>query len=65
MSETEDAFVRATDELIALYRNVERKTLDPPWLSLMPFVMAFPGSKTCGQPASVIAPNRQRKRNLS
>jgi hypothetical protein len=41
MSETEDVFVKATDELIALYRSVELKTLDLPWLSLMPLVIGL------------------------
>jgi hypothetical protein len=39
MSKTEDAFVRATDELIALYRSVERRTLDLPRLTLLPFLI--------------------------
>jgi hypothetical protein len=40
-SDAEKAFVQATDRLIALYRNVERNTLDLPFLSFMPFLIFF------------------------
>jgi hypothetical protein len=33
--------IHATENLIALYRNVERRTLDLPWLSFMPAVLYF------------------------
>jgi hypothetical protein len=36
MSDADNAFTEATNELIALYRGVERSTLDLPWLSFMP-----------------------------
>jgi len=39
MSDADDAFVRATDDLIGLYRGVERRTLDLPWLSVMPTLL--------------------------
>jgi hypothetical protein len=44
MSDADDALVRATDSLIALYRSVERSTLDLPLISVMPiltFIWAF------------------------
>jgi hypothetical protein len=41
ISTGESAFVRATDDLIALYRNVERHTLDLPWLSFVPFLICL------------------------
>jgi hypothetical protein len=39
MSDADNAFTEATNELIALYRSVERSTLDLPWLSFMPFLI--------------------------
>ena len=41
MSEADDAFVQATDNLISLYRSVERRTLDLPLVSFMPFLLFF------------------------
>lgn len=38
-SEADNAFVRATDDLIGLYRSVERNTLDLPLVSFMPFLI--------------------------
>ena len=35
----EKAFVQATDQLISLYRSVERRSLDLPVLSFMPFIV--------------------------
>ena len=39
MSDADNAFTEATNDLIALYRSVERRTLDLPWLSFMPFLI--------------------------
>jgi hypothetical protein len=39
MSDADNIFVQATDNLIALYRSVERRTLDLPFLSIMPFLI--------------------------
>jgi hypothetical protein len=36
-STTDDAFIQATDSLIALYRSIERKTFDLPLISFTPF----------------------------
>jgi hypothetical protein len=36
MSEADDAFASATENLIALYRNIELRTLDLPLVSVMP-----------------------------
>jgi len=44
MSDADDRFAKATDSLIALYRGVERSTLDLPLVSIMPmliFIWAF------------------------
>lgn len=44
MSDADDRFAKATDSLIALYRGVERSTLDLPLVSFMPmliFLWAF------------------------
>jgi hypothetical protein len=44
MSDSEHSFVEATDNLISLYRGIERSTLDLPVLSIMPaliFAWAF------------------------
>jgi hypothetical protein len=41
MSEVDDAFVQATDDLISLYRSVERRTLDLPLVSFMPMLLCF------------------------
>ena len=41
MSAADDAFVQATDDLISLYRSVERKTLDLPLISFMPMLLFF------------------------
>jgi hypothetical protein len=41
MSNADDAFVQATDSLIALYRSLERRTLDLPLLTLMPFLITL------------------------
>jgi len=34
-------FIEATDSLIALYRGIERRTLDLPSVSVMPFFIFF------------------------
>src|SRR5260370_19192985 len=39
MSDADNAFTRATDDLIALYRSIERGALDLPLVSFMPFVI--------------------------
>jgi hypothetical protein len=39
MSDSDNALVQATDDLIALYKSVERRTLDLPLFSLMPFLI--------------------------
>ena len=39
MSDADQAFVQATDNLIALYRNLERRTLDLPPVSFMPMLI--------------------------
>ena len=39
MSDADNVFIQATDDLIALYRGVERRTLDLPFLSVMPFLI--------------------------
>jgi hypothetical protein len=39
MPDADDAFVHAANELIGLYRGVERKMLDLPWLSIKPFLI--------------------------
>ena len=39
MSNLDNAFVQATDELVALYRQVERQALDLPALSVMPLLI--------------------------
>jgi hypothetical protein len=39
MSDADDTFTKATDSLIALYRSVERSTLDLPLVSFMPFLI--------------------------
>jgi hypothetical protein len=41
MSDAENAFVEATDNLIGLYRGVERNTLDLPPVSVMPVLIFF------------------------
>src|SRR5258707_15879381 len=44
MSDADDTFAKATDSLIALYRGVERNTLDLPLVSFLPiliFMWAF------------------------
>src|SRR5260370_42487379 len=41
MSDADNAFVQATDSLIALYRSIERRTLDLPFLSVMPTLIVF------------------------
>ena len=44
MPDADDTLAHATDTLIGLYRGVERRTLDLPWLSAMPallFIWAF------------------------
>ena len=41
MSEADHAFVQATNNLIALYRNIERRTLDLPAVSIMPMLIYF------------------------
>src|SRR6516225_12153153 len=41
MSDADDTFTKATDNLIALYRSVERSTLNLPLVSLMPFLVFF------------------------
>ena len=44
MSDADDTFAKATDSLIALYRGIERSTLDLPLVSFMPiliFIWAF------------------------
>lgn len=39
MSDAENAFAEATDQLIGLYRGVERRTLDLPLVSIMPMLI--------------------------
>lgn len=39
MSDADDAFVHAVDNLIGLYRSIERKMLGLPWLSIAPFLI--------------------------
>lgn len=39
MSDADGAFVQATDSLVALYRNIERRTLDLPLFSIMPLLI--------------------------
>jgi hypothetical protein len=39
MSEADDAFSQATDSLISLYRGLERRTLDLPPITFMPFLV--------------------------
>lgn len=39
MSEADDTFAKATDSLIALYRSIERSTLDLPPVSFMPMLI--------------------------
>jgi hypothetical protein len=41
MADCEKPLVQATDDLIALYRNIDRSTLDLPVVSLMPLVIYF------------------------
>jgi hypothetical protein len=41
MSDADDAFAQATDNLVLLYRNIERSTLDLPLVSLMPLLILF------------------------
>jgi hypothetical protein len=41
MSDAENAFVEATDNLIRLYRGIERTTLDLPLFSVMPALIFF------------------------
>jgi hypothetical protein len=41
MSNPDDAFVQATDNLLVLYRNLERHTLDLPLVSVMPVLIFF------------------------
>lgn len=44
MSDADNVFIQATDNLIALYHSVERRMLDLPFLSIMPlliFIWAF------------------------
>jgi hypothetical protein len=41
MPDADDKFVQAADSLIALYRTVERSTLDLPFLSFMPMLIFF------------------------
>jgi hypothetical protein len=58
MSDADDTFAKATDSLIALYRGVERSTLDLPLVSFMPvliFMWAFlrfymEGTSICRSP---------------
>lgn len=41
MADADSSFTHATDSLIALYRTVERRTLDQPLLSVMPILINF------------------------
>jgi len=41
MADADNAFTHATDSLIALYRTVERRTIDLPLLSMMPLLILF------------------------
>ena len=41
MPNADDAFTHATDNLIALYRSIERNTLDLPLVSVMPVLIFF------------------------
>jgi hypothetical protein len=41
MADIDSAFTQATDNLITLYRGIERKTLDLPLVSFMPLLILF------------------------
>src|SRR5258708_6736781 len=41
MSDADDPLVHAIDNLIGLYRSVERHTLDLPWLSIKPILLCI------------------------
>jgi len=41
MSDADDTFAKATDSLIALYRSIERSTLDLPLVSFMPSLIVM------------------------
>jgi hypothetical protein len=41
MSNSDDAFIQATDNLLATYRTLERQTLDLPLVSFMPMLIFF------------------------
>jgi hypothetical protein len=41
MSDADNAFTQATDDLIALYRSIERSTLDLPLFSFMPLLVCL------------------------
>ncbi len=41
MSDADNAFAQATDNLISLYRSIERSTLDLPLVSFMPVLIFF------------------------
>jgi membrane protein insertase Oxa1/YidC/SpoIIIJ len=41
MSDADDVFAQATDNLVSLYRNIERSTLDLPLVSFMPVLILF------------------------
>jgi hypothetical protein len=38
MTDADNTFTQATDNLIELYRNLERKTLDLPLITITPFL---------------------------
>lgn len=41
MSDLDNALAEATDDLIALYKSIERRTLDLPFVSFMPILIFF------------------------
>jgi hypothetical protein len=43
MFDADNAFTQATDNLIALYRSLERRTLDLPFITASPFLIFLLG----------------------
>jgi hypothetical protein len=41
MSDVDDAFIKASDDLLALYRGIERSAIDLPLLSVMPLLISM------------------------
>lgn len=41
MSDVDDAFIKASDSLLALYRGIERSAIDLPLLSVMPLLLSM------------------------